>query len=94
MVALRPGPETQAPVWPGISRARPFPPIKLKDISMNKDQVKGTVKDIAGKMQEKTGQALGNTSQQVKGVVKQAEGQSQKAKGDAKEVLKDAVDKL
>ena len=61
---------------------------------MNKDQVKGTVKDIAGKMQEKTGQALGNTEQQVKGVVKQVEGQHQKAKGDAKEVLKDAVDKL
>ena len=61
---------------------------------MNKDQVKGTVKDIAGKVQEKTGQALGSKEQQVKGVVKQVEGQSQKAKGDAKEVLKDAVDRL
>ena len=61
---------------------------------MNKDQVKGTVKDIAGKVQEKTGQALGSKEQQVKGVVKQVEGQSQKAKGNAKEVLKDAVDKL
>lgn len=61
---------------------------------MNKDQVKGTVKDIAGKVQEKTGAVLGNTEQQVKGVVKQVEGQHQKAKGDAKEVLKDAVDKL
>ena len=61
---------------------------------MNKDQVKGAVKDIAGKVQEKTGQALGNTQQQVKGIVKQVEGQHQKAKGDAKEVLKDAVDKL
>ena len=61
---------------------------------MNKDQVKGTVKDIAGKVQEKTGQALGSKEQQVKGVVKQVEGQSQKAKGNAKEVLKDAVDRL
>ena len=61
---------------------------------MNKDQVKGAVKDIAGKVQEKTGQALGNPQQQVKGIVKQVEGQHQKAKGDAKEVLKDAVDKL
>ena len=61
---------------------------------MNKDQVKGTAKDIAGKVQEKTGELLGDKQQQVKGIVKQVEGQSQKAKGDAKEVLKDAVDKL
>ena len=61
---------------------------------MNKDQVKGTVKDIAGKVQEKTGQALGSKEQQVKGVIKQVEGQSQKAKGNAKEMLKDGVDRL
>lgn len=61
---------------------------------MNKDQVKGVAKDIAGKVQEKTGEVLGDKQQQVKGMVKQVEGQSQKAKGDAKEVLKDAVDKL
>ena len=61
---------------------------------MNKDQVKGTVKDIAGKLQEKTGELLDDHKQQVKGITKQVEGQSQKAKGDAKEVLKKAVDKL
>lgn len=61
---------------------------------MNKDQVKGTVKDIAGKVQEKTGQALGSKEQQAKGIVKQVEGQSQKAKGNAKEMLKDSVDRL
>ncbi len=61
---------------------------------MNKDQVKGAAKDIAGKVQEKAGEVLGNTEQQVKGIAKQVEGKTQKAKGDAKEVLKDAVDKL
>lgn len=61
---------------------------------MNKDQVKGAVKDIAGKVQEKTGQVMGDKEQQVKGIVKQVEGKNQKTKGDAKEVLKDAVDKL
>ena len=61
---------------------------------MNKDQVKGTVKDIAGKVQEKTGQALGSKEQQAKGIGKQVEGQSQKAKGNAKEMLKDGVDRL
>ncbi len=61
---------------------------------MNTDQVKGTVKDVAGKLQEDAGKALGSTDQQVKGIVKQVEGQHQKAKGDVKEALKDAVDKL
>lgn len=61
---------------------------------MNKDQVKGAVKDIAGKVQEKTGQVMGDKEQQVKGIVKQVEGKNQQTKGDAKEVLKDAVDKL
>ncbi len=61
---------------------------------MNKDQVKGTVKDIAGKLQEKTGELLNDQKQQVKGITKQVEGQGQKAKGDAKEVLKKSVDKL
>jgi uncharacterized protein YjbJ (UPF0337 family) len=51
---------------------------------MNKDQVKGAVKKAAGKVQQKTGEAIGSTGQQVKGLVKQAEGKAQKAYGDAK----------
>ncbi len=54
---------------------------------MNKDQVKGVVKDAAGKVQQKTGEAIGSTDQQVKGLVKQAEGKAQKAYGDVKEAL-------
>ena len=57
---------------------------------MNTDQVKGTVKDIAGKAQRKLGEAVGSTDQQVKGALKQAEGKAQKAAGDVKEVFKDA----
>lgn len=57
---------------------------------MNKDQVKGAVKDAAGKVQQKTGEAIGSTEQQAKGLAKQAEGKTQKTYGDAKEVLKDA----
>jgi uncharacterized protein YjbJ (UPF0337 family) len=56
---------------------------------MNRDQVKGTAKDIAGKVQEKIGQVTGNTSQQVKGVAKQVEGKVQKGVGDVKEAAKD-----
>lgn len=61
---------------------------------MNKDQVKGAAKDIAGKVQEKTGALIGSTEQQAKGISKQVEGQAQKSKGDAKEVLKSVVDRL
>jgi uncharacterized protein YjbJ (UPF0337 family) len=55
---------------------------------MNKDQVKGAVKDVTGKAQEKMGEAIGSTDQQAKGLVKQAEGKVQKAYGDAKQTLK------
>jgi uncharacterized protein YjbJ (UPF0337 family) len=55
---------------------------------MNKDQVKGTMKEAAGKVQQKTGELTGNQTQQVKGASKQVEGNVQKAYGDAKESLK------
>ena len=57
---------------------------------MNRDQIKGSVKDVAGKAQRKLGEAIGSTDQQVKGAATQVEGKVQKAVGDAKEVLKDA----
>lgn len=55
---------------------------------MNKDQVKGTIKDAAGKVQTKAGEAMGSNKQQVKGMAKQAEGKAQKAVGDVKESAK------
>ena len=51
---------------------------------MNKDQVKGTVKDVAGKIQEKTGEIIGSKTQQAKGLEKQVEGKAKKAVGDVK----------
>ena len=57
---------------------------------MNKDQVKGAVKDAAGKVQQKAGDLVGNHKQEAKGLAKQAEGKTQKAVGDVKEVVKDA----
>ena len=57
---------------------------------MNTDQVKGTVKDVAGKVQEKAGQAVGSDTQQAKGQAKQVEGKMQKGVGDVKEHLKDS----
>ena len=57
---------------------------------MNKDQVKGGAKDIAGKVQEKAGEMVGSTEQQVKGQAKQVTGKIQKGVGDAKESVKDS----
>ncbi len=59
---------------------------------MNKDQVKGTAKDIAGKAQEKVGELTGSASQQIKGLKNQAEGKIQKGVGDVKESVDDAKD--
>jgi len=55
---------------------------------MNKNQVKGALKDIAGKVQEKAGQLVGSKEQQVKGLGKQISGKAEKKLGDAKETIK------
>lgn len=59
---------------------------------MNKDQIKGRMKDIAGKAQEKVGQATDSRSQQAKGLGKQVQGKVQKGFGDAKDAVNDATD--
>ena len=51
---------------------------------MNRDQAKGTMKDVAGKIQRKTGEVTGNTTQQVKGAARQVAGKVQKAVGDVR----------
>ncbi|MFA6904202.1 MAG: CsbD family protein [Gallionellaceae bacterium] len=61
---------------------------------MNKDQVKGIAKNIAGKAQEQAGKLLGSKEQQVKGLDKQISGQAEKAYGDAKEVIKDTIERI
>lgn len=57
---------------------------------MNKDQVKGVAKDVAGKIQEKAGKVTGSDSQQAKGLAKQVAGKVQKGFGDAKETVKNS----
>ena len=58
---------------------------------MNKDQVKGTAKDVAGKVQEGVGKAFDNKEQEAKGLGKQVEGKVQKGVGDVKEIIKDST---
>ena len=57
---------------------------------MNNNQIKGSVKDIAGKVQEGVGKMIGSKNQQAKGLSKQVAGKAEKKYGDAKEVVKDA----
>jgi uncharacterized protein YjbJ (UPF0337 family) len=59
---------------------------------MNRDQVKGAAKDIAGKVQQKVGEVTGNRTQQAKGVAKQVEGKVQKGVGNIEHRL-DQADK-
>ena len=56
---------------------------------MNKDQVKGATKEVAGKVQKNVGEAVGSTEQQAKGMAREAAGKVQKNLGDAKEAVKD-----
>jgi uncharacterized protein YjbJ (UPF0337 family) len=58
---------------------------------MNKNQVKGSVKDVAGKVQQKVGEAMGNTKQQVNGLANQIEGKLQKGVGDVEQAVDDSV---
>ncbi len=55
---------------------------------MNKNQIKGAAKDVAGKVQEEAGKLVGSKEQQVKGLNKQIAGKSEKSFGDAKEGIK------
>jgi uncharacterized protein YjbJ (UPF0337 family) len=58
--------------------------------TMNKNQVNGTVKSAAGKVQEESGKLVGSPEQQRKGIHKQVEGNLQKAVGNLEGALKDA----
>jgi uncharacterized protein YjbJ (UPF0337 family) len=51
---------------------------------MNRDQVKGRMKEAGGKMQQKAGKASGSTKHQAKGLAKQGMGKVQKNAGDAR----------
>ena len=58
-------------------------------MGINKDQVKGRVKEAVGKAQEVAGKAFGSTSQQAKGTMKKVGGAAQAKFGDAKETIRE-----
>ena len=58
---------------------------------MNKNQMEGSAKDIAGKVQQKVGQITGSSKQQVKGAAKQVEGKVQRGVGDVEETVQSSA---
>ena len=52
---------------------------------MNKDQIKGAAKDMAGKAEKAFGDAVKSPEHQIKGVANQVAGKTQKAVGDIKD---------
>lgn len=57
---------------------------------MNKEQIKGTVKEAAGKVQQKAGELVDSPKTVAKGIAKQVEGKGLKAVGDVKERVEKA----
>ncbi|HRP75591.1 MAG TPA: CsbD family protein [Rhodocyclaceae bacterium] len=60
---------------------------------MNKDQVKGRLKEAKGKVKEVTGKVVGNESLEVKGKVEKTAGKVQAGYGDAKNEVKKELKK-
>ncbi len=56
---------------------------------MNKDRVKGKLKDVAGRIERQAGEWTGDPKKQVEGAAKQVEGKVQNAWGK----VKDSTDK-
>lgn len=72
-----------------ISRASQ--PMEVKD--MNKDQVKGTIDDAAGRAKRQVGEWTGDTKTQVDGAAQQVKGKAEKAWGDIKDAAQDGADR-
>ena len=58
---------------------------------MDKDRIKGKVKDIAGRVQRQKGEWTGNQEEQAKGAAKQVEGKVQNIAGRIKDAGRDAM---
>lgn len=55
---------------------------------MNKDTIKGSMKETAGKVQKEFGKAVDSPKHVIEGGAKEAEGKGQKAAGHIKDAIK------
>ena len=61
---------------------------------MDKDRVKGKLKDIGGRVKRQAGEWTGDKDAQTKGTAKQAEGKIQNTVGKAKDAVRHVADDL
>ena len=61
---------------------------------MDKDEVKGKLKDVSGRIERQAGEWTGDKEMQGEGAAKQAEGKVQNAFGKVKDAARDAKDKI
>jgi uncharacterized protein YjbJ (UPF0337 family) len=57
---------------------------------MNKEQIKGGTKEVAGKVQKEFGKAVDSPRNVIQGGMKQAAGKTEKTVGGIRQVMKDA----
>jgi uncharacterized protein YjbJ (UPF0337 family) len=60
---------------------------------MNKDQVKGKLKEATGEVQEQVGKVTGSKEQQARGHARETEGKVEKKIGDTQQGVKDILKK-
>lgn len=60
---------------------------------MNKDQVKGRIKEATGKAKKVTGKVTGNKDMEVEGNVEETLGKVQRGYGDLKDDVEDTLKK-
>jgi uncharacterized protein YjbJ (UPF0337 family) len=61
---------------------------------MNKDQIKGRVEQVSGKIKDAAGKVVGNDRLQTEGLAEQVKGKVQAGFGDTKEDVKDQAKKI
>jgi len=57
---------------------------------MDKNRVKGTIDDAAGRVKRQVGEWTGNTETQVEGAAQQIKGKTEKVVGKVKDAIRDA----
>jgi uncharacterized protein YjbJ (UPF0337 family) len=57
---------------------------------MNKQQVKGSIKEAAGEVQEQAGKLIGSKRHELKGHAREQAGKAEQRIGDLKEVLRES----
>ena len=80
------------PLEISIAACRPLTGNRYQEqvMNMNKDQVKGRIKEAQGKIKEVAGKLVGNETLEAKGKVQKIVGEAQAKFGDVKQNVRDA----